>query len=625
MKEKTGGFFKELLIGKRYHLVRYVAGYALLWLILCLVLTNKYGKRWYDEELHFEGNQTMMKYEEALATFRETARVHDMTDASRKVYIEYEMQRLAALSTTLTGGEVSTCVVFYNNGMHTETHEDRNAYLVVFGDNGRRSNLFPVENGTFLNNHDGSDKDTRIKENVDVIRRCNADYLKNLWDETLGVKKSKDTAWVSASSRTGWIFEVLDGYLSESEFQPGKVRATYYENGKAVEEKVIACTYRGNGKSYGYVEKMPENRLYFPKDTDNWKTESWDAFIGKMQEVSNQPRGVIYPMFYTPRFSREDYEVPVAYNMSLVRKMFVLFGYFIDRPFSYFSGDVASKYHEIITDAAGNESEVLVFAYLTGKLANQKGEVLASLRIYYIVLALLIALIAFIRYRRVYSLRAKNQFHKSLINSMAHDLKTPLMIMQGFSENLAENVHEEKREYYAAQIQENIARLNGLIDKNLDLAVRGENEISNIGFFVMDLVNDSEKRLGELLEQKKLTLKKIGDTRMHGDPELMQTVVDNLIGNAVKYAPEGDTITVYGDTYTFRVTNRASLTYGKNINQLLEPLEMGEESRTSGQGTGLGLSIANGIVREHGFRMKLSYDRKNHEFTCMIRIPRWKK
>ena len=613
-----------MFFGKKYHIVRYVTGYAVLWLILCLVLTNKYGQSWYDERLALQEYRVTHQFEEELATFRETARLRDMTEASRKVYILYEMQRLTALATTMSDRDVRTCASYYNVGYDLETYGDRNAYLVIFGDDGRRRVLITLENGTTVSCDDGSDRETRIKENVDVVRCCDAMFLRNLWDETLGVKKSRDTAWMSASSRTGWTFEMLDGYLSESEFLPGNVRATYYENGEAVEEKVIAFTYKKNGKTYEYVDKLPENRLLFPEDSINWKTDPQSEFYGMMHPVSGHT-GVLYPMFYTPHYSDERYEVPILCNLALVQKRFVLFGQIIDKPFGYFPGDVAAAYNEKITDAAGNESSMVVNAYLTGMLAGQKDEVIARLRIYYIAMALLIALIAFIRYRRVYSLRAKNQFHKSLINSMAHDLKTPLMIMQGFSENLAENVHEEKREYYATQIQENISRLNGLIDKNLDLAVRGENEISNIGFFAMDLVNDSEKRLGELLEQKKLTLKKIGDTRMHGDPELMQTVVDNLIGNAVKYAPEGDTITVYGDMYTFRVTNRASLTYGKNINQLLEPLEMGEESRTSGQGTGLGLSIANGIVHEHGFRMKLSYDRKNHEFTCMIRIPRWKK
>ncbi|MBR6018938.1 MAG: hypothetical protein IK055_01815 [Lachnospiraceae bacterium] len=49
---------------------------------------------------------------------------------------------------------------------------------------------------------------------------------------------------------------------------------------------------------------------------------------------------------------------------------------------------------------------------------------------------------------------------------------------------------------------------------------------------------------------------------------------------------------------------------------------MGDESRTTGKGTGLGLSIANTIVEQHGWKMKLSYDRMRQIFTCTIKVPK---
>ena len=126
-----------MFFGKKYHIVRYVTGYAVLWLILCLVLTNKYGQSWYDERLAFQEYQVTHQFEEELATFRETARLRDMTEASRKVYILYEMQRLTALATTMSDRDVRTCASYYNVGDDLETYGDRNAYLVIFGDDGR--------------------------------------------------------------------------------------------------------------------------------------------------------------------------------------------------------------------------------------------------------------------------------------------------------------------------------------------------------------------------------------------------------------------------------------------------------------------------------------------------------
>lgn len=620
--KKIGGFIKNLFFGKKYHIVRYIAGYVLLWVILCLFITNKCGQNVYDEWMEYRNYEVLKRYEEELSTFRETAKTHDMTDSSQKVFLEYQLQRLTALATVLTDDDVRTCASYYNGGTNPQTYGDLNAYLVIFGDNGKRhSSITEWENSSFV--YYGADREDEIKENTDTILRCKKELIRNVWDETLGVKMSRDTAWMRTDYRTGWTFEVLDGYLAKNEFQPGKVRAIYYENGRAVEEKVISCTYYLDGRTYEYVENMPQNRLYFPEDTENWKAESRDDLMSMMQPISGRV-GAWYPVFYTSRYARKDYEVPISFRLLLVQNSFIIGDHFVDKPFSFFPGDVAVAYSEIFTDVNGNETQMALHAYVTGMIADRKEEVFSRLRIYYIALALLIALIAFIRYRKLYSLRAKNQFHKSLIDSMAHDLKTPLMIMQGFGENLAENVHTEKREYYAAQIQENVARLNTLIDKNLELARHDGEELRNIGFYGMKLVENTEKRLGELLEQKKLTIKRVGDTMMHGDPDLMQTVVDNLIGNAIKYAPEGDTITVVGNETSFSFINHASLMYGKNVKHLLEPLEMGEESRTSGSGSGLGLSIANAIVREHGYRLKLSYDRKRHEFMCTIYLMRWR-
>ena len=306
----------------------------------------------------------------------------------------------------------------------------------------------------------------------------------------------------------------------------------------------------------------------------------------------------------------------------LLTKKFVLFGRSISIPFSHCSGDYAYTYSENLTDVKGNEFDISLRFTAPGMLASHNKTVFRDLLIHYIVLGLLIGILALKRYRRMFSLRTASRFHKTLISSMAHDLKTPLMIMQGFGENLAENVHTEKREYYAEQILDNVRYLNGLIDKNLDLAKKEDDSFTRIGMYVMRLVEAAESRYQELLNQKNLTIRKEGDILVHGDKALLQTVVDNLIVNAIKYSPEGGEILVRVQKQRISVSNSANLSYDKNINKLLEPLEMGDESRTTGKGTGLGLSIANTIVEQHGWKMKLSYDKPDRIFTCTIKIPK---
>ena len=289
-------------------------------------------------------------------------------------------------------------------------------------------------------------------------------------------------------------------------------------------------------------------------------------------------------------------------------------------------GNLAYEYNEYIYDVDGNTLRLNLGCVIPGELQNQIKYVIKKLMKTYVLTFLFLAFLGWLEYNTVYSLRAKNGFHKSLINSMAHDLKSPLMVMQGFGENLVENVHTEKKEYYAREILNNIHYLNELVDKNLDISRYEQKAMDDQEkLLLMDLVDESQKRYADLLEQKKLTIEKSKNMVLYADKALMKIVIDNLIGNAVKYSPEGEIIQVIAEESRFMIDNKAELKYRKNIKHLLEPLEMGDQSRTAGMGHGLGLSIANSIIKEHGWRMEVKYNKKTQRFSCIVKIPSWPK
>ena len=624
MFAKIKGGLKAFFKGQRYYHIRYILKYVLLWLALCLIITNIYGRQYFEDERE-ECEKTITQYiEKTLSVLRETARTQDLTTDENRVLIKYTMQQLDAYAVMVSHGSVRTGTAYWSSQKDMHTDADDNAYLVIWGDNGKRVYEIPLESGEVIHYYDGSDRDTLIKENVNKYYYCPRKYFEDVWNETIGSKKNVDSAWWTTSNRPGWRFELIDGYISGTEFRPGTIHAMYYENGAITEEKTIQCNFIGNGKKFEQVTFSEKNELLIPKDIEEWQTESYDEQLDARYPIYGNNR-IIYPLYYVYRDSFYEYEIPVVVHSYLLATKYVLFGRDIDIPFNYCSGDFAYIYREYFTDVNGNECDIAIRFTEEGLLAGCNRNVFKHLLIHYIVLGILLGTIAFVRYRRMFSLRTASRFHKSLINSMAHDLKTPLMIMQGFGENLAENVHTEKREYYAAQILDNVRYLNGLIDKNLDLAKKEDVSFTRESMFIMHPVEEAENRYQELLQQKNLTISKDGDMLVHGDKALLQTVIDNLILNAIKYSPEGGEILVCAGNRRFSISNTASLSYAKNINKLLEPLEMGEESRTSGKGTGLGLSIANSITEQHGWKMKLSYDKKQSVFTCTIKIPRWRQ
>ena len=63
----------------------------------------------------------------------------------------------------------------------------------------------------------------------------------------------------------------------------------------------------------------------------------------------------------------------------------------------------------------------------------------------------------------------QDDYRRSIINSLSHDLKTPLTIISGSAESLKENVNPEKREFYENAIIENVRYTESIINDALEL------------------------------------------------------------------------------------------------------------------------------------------------------------
>ncbi len=188
-------------------------------------------------------------------------------------------------------------------------------------------------------------------------------------------------------------------------------------------------------------------------------------------------------------------------------------------------------------------------------------------------------------------------------NALAHDLKTPLCIISGYAQNLIENIHTDKREYYADNILTNVNRMDATIHKILEL-LKLESDFPEMSIEEVSLdglCQDIVNRYKDLTEDRRITAIVEGNSVCKADKELIERVIDNFFINALNNTPEGGSISLRVNDNTFEIFNSGSYIPEDVINEIWLPYRKGDESRGNSKGTGLGLSIARKILNLHKF------------------------
>ena len=200
--------------------------------------------------------------------------------------------------------------------------------------------------------------------------------------------------------------------------------------------------------------------------------------------------------------------------------------------------------------------------------------------------------------------RAKSDF----VSVVSHEFRTPLTGIQGFSELLRDETlsPEEVREY-AGDIFTDAQRLNRMINDMLDLdrMESGRMVVHREPIDLDELVTRTVARTHLTAPKHRLRAEPGAAAIVHGDPDKLTQVLTNLIGNAIKYSPDGGEIVVT----TSRVGNLASVAirdHGMGIpaaalDSVFERYARVDRAETRNiRGTGLGLPIVRQIVTMHG-------------------------
>ena len=204
--------------------------------------------------------------------------------------------------------------------------------------------------------------------------------------------------------------------------------------------------------------------------------------------------------------------------------------------------------------------------------------------------------------------RAAIQRERAFTRAAAHELKTPLAILQAHGEALREDILPEKRAEYLDVILDECGRMSALVGRLLELSrLESGNPLQKEPLDLAALVREVWEPLALPLEQKDITLKLDLETlQLEGDRERLREAAGNLASNALRHCTPGGTIRVTlkreGSRAVLTVYNDGEPIPEADLPHLFQPFYRGGDksrSRDSG-GTGLGLAIVRAAVLAHG-------------------------
>lgn len=204
------------------------------------------------------------------------------------------------------------------------------------------------------------------------------------------------------------------------------------------------------------------------------------------------------------------------------------------------------------------------------------------------------------------------EMRSQFISDVSHELKTPIALIQGYAEGLADGIinDEESKKYYCEVILDEANKMAELTRGLLDLSnlEYGKNELDIQPFNITELINNLIKKQELILKEKNITVnfnyKK--DLTVKGDIFRIEQVLTNYFNNAIKNVNEKNLIEFsIDDSLENNLVRVTVFNSGNNISdedllRIWNRLYKADTSRNrENGGCGIGLSLVKAIMKQH--------------------------
>lgn len=208
------------------------------------------------------------------------------------------------------------------------------------------------------------------------------------------------------------------------------------------------------------------------------------------------------------------------------------------------------------------------------------------------------------------------QERREFVSNVSHELRTPLTSMRSYIEALSEGAWKDGEiapNFLKVTLDETdrmIRMINDLLDlsrmdsqqSNLQLEYININELVSFVLDRFDMIMNNEEKGKKYRIRRDFTQRELW---AEVDPDKIIQVIDNIMNNAIKYSPDGGTITVHlSETHNnilLSITDQGLGIPKKDLQKVFDRFYRVDKARARKQGgTGLGLAITKEVIKAHG-------------------------
>jgi len=216
---------------------------------------------------------------------------------------------------------------------------------------------------------------------------------------------------------------------------------------------------------------------------------------------------------------------------------------------------------------------------------------------------------------------------KNFIADASHDLRGPLTIIRGNLDLLKRNLSDQERQESLRAMEIETDRMGELVNALLLLAEVESEQMERQGMVSLrEVILAGLKRAQQLAGDREVIMGKLEDLYIKGDAYRLDQLMVNLLDNAIKYTPEGGTITLSlfrdGDWARMEVADTGIGIAPEHLSHVFDRFYGVDKARTRGRGgSGLGLAIVSGIAEQHGGEVTVTSDSgKGSTFTVWLKL-----